>query len=211
MRWDDNAGCPGDTYGSLCISWNGIFAALPFLWRWEYALDKSVLAEHYPFLKKLVGYWDCHLEQGSDGAFHDHQDCGWECCGGTGPDNGLGNPDIAGSSNPLATVALLPRYYEVMAAMADALGEPVPARWAAITAGLRSPAVWTRGTAAENQSGLLLDIDANRTVFGWQGRGFTKSATAMIGENPTNFVPIYPCGRASPSRCFKRISGGVCV
>ena len=128
MRWDDNAGCPGDTYGSLCISWNGIFAALPFLWRWEYALDKSVLAEHYPFLKKLVGYWDCHLEKGSDGAFHDHQDCGWECCGGTGPDNGLGNPDIAGSSNPLATVALLPPYYEVMAAMAGALGEPLQMR-----------------------------------------------------------------------------------
>ena len=59
--------CPGDPFGSLCIHNNGIFAALPFLWRWEYGLDASLLREHYPFLRKLLGFWDCHLNNTETG------------------------------------------------------------------------------------------------------------------------------------------------
>eukprot|EP01051_Picozoa_sp_SAG22_P017504 SAG22_NODE_2718_length_2284_cov_1.748284_1_plen_258_part_10 len=182
MRWDDNQGCPGDEYGSLCISWNGIFSSLPFLWRWEYSRDIDMLRTHFPFLKKLVEYWSCHLTNttAADGAFHDHKDCGWECCGGTGPGKeGAGNPNIVGSSDPIMTIALLPRYYEVMTDIAHALGEAPDPRWAEIAGGLAAPSVWTKGTGNANESGLLLVIDENTTVFGWQGSGFTKSATAM--------------------------------
>ena len=45
--------CPGDPFGSLCIHNNGIFAALPFLWRWEYTRDVALLREHWPLPELL--------------------------------------------------------------------------------------------------------------------------------------------------------------
>ena len=191
--------CPGDSFGSLSISWNGIFAALPFLWRWEYGLDTSLLRKHYPFLQKLLAFWDCHLTNGPDGPM-DYGDCGWECCGGTRPDpsgeDKIGDPNIAGSADPIMTVALLPRFYDILPEMAAAAGQPASAskqaEWAALAAGLRSPKVWTVGTGQYNNSGLLLRLNSSTTIYGWQGRGFTRPAAVMKGNGPVNFAPVWP-------------------
>ncbi|MFE5322344.1 hypothetical protein ACFQ88_27075 [Paenibacillus sp. NPDC056579] len=49
---------------------NGTFAALPFLWRYQYMYDVDFFRSvTYPFLKELAEFWMDYLEKGEDGYY----------------------------------------------------------------------------------------------------------------------------------------------
>ncbi|MGW0202995.1 glycosyl hydrolase family 95 catalytic domain-containing protein [Nonomuraea sp. NPDC003201] len=50
---------------------NGTFAAIPFLWNWEYTRDEEFLrTTAYPFLKELGEFWMDYVVKGDDGKYH---------------------------------------------------------------------------------------------------------------------------------------------
>ncbi|TMR90641.1 glycosyl hydrolase family 95 catalytic domain-containing protein [Nonomuraea basaltis] len=50
---------------------NGTFAAIPFMWNWEYTRDEEFLrTQTYPFLKELGEFWMDFVEKGEDGKYH---------------------------------------------------------------------------------------------------------------------------------------------
>ncbi|WP_433170696.1 glycosyl hydrolase family 95 catalytic domain-containing protein [Actinoallomurus sp. CA-150999] len=50
---------------------NGTFAAIPFMWNWEYTGDKEFLrTSAYPLLKELGAFWMDFVEKGDDGKYH---------------------------------------------------------------------------------------------------------------------------------------------
>ncbi|MDP4502260.1 galactose-binding domain-containing protein [Nonomuraea turcica] len=50
---------------------NGTFAAIPFMWNWEYTRDEEFLRTRtYPFLKELGEFWMDFVVKGEDGKYH---------------------------------------------------------------------------------------------------------------------------------------------
>lgn len=50
---------------------NGTFAAIPFMWNWDYTRDKEFLrTTTYPLLKELGDFWMDFVVKGDDGKYH---------------------------------------------------------------------------------------------------------------------------------------------
>ena len=85
--------------------------------------DLDIARQHLPFLRRVLGFWQCSLRNSSatDGAFHDDGDCAWECCSGTGPGGrgGLLGLVLAHGERGIVRVRQLDRLLSASSAMSD--------------------------------------------------------------------------------------------
>ena len=114
---------------------NGPFSTMPVVWEWEYGdrSNKTRIEEKlFPLVKGEVDFFSCWLQLNeTTGFFHDLHDCTSESAG------------VCQGQDSTMTLSMARRSFDVVAAMAAAVGEPADPKWAEVRAKLAPyPSGW---------------------------------------------------------------------
>lgn len=135
---------PEDPDGDWGQRSNAAYAALNFIWYWQYTQDADFLRETaYPYLREVAAFWEDYLKY-EDGRYVIHNDSIHE---GSGPD-----------FNPILSLGLVRALFTNMLAMSEALGVDAEkrVRWRDVL---------------DKLSGFPLQERRGRTVFRYSEKG----------------------------------------
>lgn len=140
-----NISCPGLHFPDVLAPWgvpesadgvnsdaglnsNGPFSTMPVIWEWEYG-DRSnvtrVREKLFPLVKGEVEFFTCWLQLNeTTGFYHDLHDCTSESAG------------LCAGLDSTMTLSMARRSFEVVAEMAEFVGEPIDPKWAEVHAKL---------------------------------------------------------------------------
>ena len=159
-----------ETYFDCGMKSNAAFAALPFLWYYDYTKDEDFLRDvAYPYLREVVDFWDEYLQINPEtGKYTVYESSARESWSGSN--------DI----NPVLDVAFVTRIYQEIIPMSETLGvdEDRREKWNDIL---------------ENMSPLPTTEYNGKTVFK-EADNRPEMATEGVGDNPVNMQSIYPGG-----------------
>ncbi|MBV4357494.1 glycosyl hydrolase family 95 catalytic domain-containing protein [Pinibacter aurantiacus] len=149
---------------------NAVFAALPFIWHYQYTQDTAWLRKTgYAYMREVEKFWTDYLtfENGRYVIEHDaiHEGSG-----------GAGRSGISEDMNPILTLGLVKTLYTSMLAMSEDLG---------VDAALRSK--WKE--IIEKLSPFPTQERNGKTVF-----RYTEKGTAWWGDNTLGIQHIFPAG-----------------
>lgn len=157
--------CPEGDHADWGQRSNAAYAALPFIWHWQYTRDKAWLRDTgYTFLRETALFWEDYLklEEGPDGKprYVIYNDSIHE---GSGPD-----------FNPILSLGLVRTLFSNMIPMSEALGVDADKRpkWRDIT---------------ERMSAYPTQQRDGRTVF-----RYTEKGMAWNGGNTLGIQHIFP-------------------
>jgi hypothetical protein len=180
---------------STYMHWNGNFASLLFINKWEYTRNVTWAREvAYPLLDGLNAWWGCFLEKVPDNT-----------TGGSGyvyHDSNAKDPDDLGEGqkvqDPQIGLALIRRTLSAQLDMASALGLPPPAKVADLLHNLVPYNTVTtgmcNGAKGDAQCGCVED-GKTLTMSCPQGGTFAAVTFADVG------TPNGTCGEMSTGRC----------
>ncbi|MDI3319846.1 glycosyl hydrolase family 95 catalytic domain-containing protein [Pinibacter soli] len=149
---------------------NAVYAALPFVWYYQYTQDKAWLRkEGYAFMREVEKFWTSYLtfENGRYIIEHDaiHEGSG-----------GAGRSGVSEDMNPILTLGLLKTFYKNMLMMSEDLGvdKTLREKWKDIV---------------EKLSPFPTQERNGKTVF-----RYTEKGTAWWNDNTLGIQHIFPAG-----------------
>ena len=123
---------------------NGPYSTLPIVWAWEYGARENlteIRERWFPLVKGEADFFSCFLQElpanatgPHDGYLHDLGDCTNE------------SPGKCQMRDTVLTLSMMRRSFDIVSDMAEALGEQVDPKWAAVLAKVTAdPLGWFHG------------------------------------------------------------------
>lgn len=172
---------------------NGPYSNMPIVWAWEYGSHANlteIKERWFPLVKGEADFFQCWLQLNTtDWYVHDMHDCTNE------------SPALCATRDTVLTMSMVRRSFDVVSAMAAAVGEPVDPKWAETLARVvPEPTGFMHNPAA---TASMTSTSAHRCSWcGWNPNDKKRVPTAgncQGAANQNGNIQGRPCAQTMPN------------